>query len=253
VPNLALLLFQAPAIGLAVLLLFTTDIFALTSEAGGDALRATMSLHIVTASAIFLGASNSSREITKESAIYARERLVNLNVLPYIGSKVIVLSVLCIFQAAVLVAIFAARLNLPGSDWELYPQLFAAILLTELAGLAMGLLISAVSANSDRAMAIVPVSLIPQLVFAGALVAYDKMLAPAKVVSQLMISKWALQLTGSMTDLSERFAAQFPASFGGPYANQFDDPSWPPWVVLAAFFVLMLAATAIVQKQKDVL
>jgi len=253
VPNLALLLFQAPAIGLAVLLLFTTDIFALTSEGGGDALRATMSLHIVTASAIFLGASNSSREITKESAIYARERLVNLNVLPYIGSKVIVLSVLCLFQAAVLVAIFAARLDLPGSHWELYPQLFAAIFLTELAGLAMGLLISAVSANSDRAMAIVPVSLIPQLVFAGALVPYDKMLAPAKVVSQLMISKWALQLTGSMTDLSERFAAQFPASFGGPYADQFDDPSWPPWVVLTAFFVVMLTATAIVQKRKDVL
>ena len=98
----------------------------------------------------------------------------------------------------------------------------------------------------------VPVSLIPQLVFAGALVAYDKMLAPAKVVSQLMISKWALQLTGTMTDLSERFVTQFPASFGGPYADQFDDPSWPPWVVLATFFIVMLAATAIVQKRKDV-
>jgi ABC-type multidrug transport system ATPase subunit/CRP-like cAMP-binding protein len=253
VPNLALLLLQAPAIGLAVLLLFTTDIFALTSEGGGDALRATMSLHIITASAIFLGASNSSREITKESAIYARERLVNLSVVPYVGSKVIVLSVLCLFQAAVLVAIFAARLDLPGSDWSLYPQLLAAIFLTELAGLAMGLLISAASANSDRAMAIVPVSLIPQLVFAGALVAYDKMLAPAKVVSQLMISKWALQLTGTMTDLSERFAAQFPASFGGPYADQFDGSSLLPWIVLPAFFIVMLAATAIVQKQKDIL
>jgi ABC-type multidrug transport system ATPase subunit len=252
-PNLALLLLQAPAIGLAVLLLFTADIFALTADAGGDALRATMSLHILTASAIFLGASNAAREITKESAIYARERLVNLNVLPYVISKVIVLSGLCLFQAAVLVAIFAARLDLPGSDWGLYLQLLAAIFLTAVVGMAMGLLISAVSANSDRAMAIVPVSLIPQLVFAGALVAYDKMLLPAKVLSQLMISKWALQLTGSMTELSERFVAQFPASFGGPYANQFDDPAWPPWVVLGALFVAMLAATVLVQKRKDVL
>ena len=253
VPNLALLLFQAPAIGVAVLLLFGADIFAATTEQGGDALRATMSLHIITASAIFLGASNSAREITKESAIYARERLVNLNVVPYVGSKVAVLSLLCLFQAAVLVGIFAARLSLPGSDWELYPKLLAAIFLTELAGLAMGLLISAVSTNSDRAMAIVPVSLIPQLVFAGALVPYGHMLDPAKVVSQLMISKWALQLTGSLTELSDRFAAQFPASFAQPYADQFDSDSWLPWAVLAAFFVGMLAATVIVQKQKDVL
>ena len=253
VPNLALLLFQAPAIGLSIFLLFTSGIFAATSAEGGDALRATMSLHILTAAAIFLGASNAAREITKESAIYARERLVNLKVIPYVGSKVAVLSLLCLFQAAVLVGMFTARLSLPGSDWELYPQLLAAIFVTELAGLAMGLLISAVSANSDRATAIVPVSLIPQLVFAGALVPYDRMLDPAKVLSQLMISKWALQLTGSLTDLSERFNAQFPTPFAQPYANQFDSNSWLPWAVLSAFIAGMLAATVIVQKRKDVL
>jgi len=252
-PSLALLLFQAPAIGLSIFLLFSSGIFAATSDAGGDALRATMSLHILTAAAIFLGASNAAREITKESAIYARERLVNLKVIPYVGSKVAVLSLLCLFQAAVLVGMFVARLSLPGSDWDLYPQLLAAIFLTELAGLAMGLLISAISANSDQAMAIVPVSLIPQLVFAGALVPYDRMLDPAKVLSQLMISKWALQFTGSLTDLSERFTAQFPASFAQPYAHQFDSNAWLPGAVLAVFFIATLAATVIVQKQKDVL
>ena len=253
VPNLALLLLQAPAIGLSIFLLFSSGIFAATSGEGGDALRATMSLHILTAAAIFLGASNAAREITKESAIYARERLVNLKVVPYVGSKVAVLSLLCFFQAAVLVGIFALRLSLPGSDWELYPQILAAIFLTELAGLAMGLLISAVSANSDRAMAIVPVSLIPQLVFAGALVPYDHMLGPAKVVSQLMISKWALQLTGSLTHLSQRFTAQFPPAFAQPYANQFDSNSWLPWAVLVSLFAGMLIATVIVQRQKDIL
>jgi len=49
-----------------------------------------MALHMMTASAIWLGASNAAREITKEAAIYARERLVNLNVFPYIMSKVVV-------------------------------------------------------------------------------------------------------------------------------------------------------------------
>jgi hypothetical protein len=251
--NFGLLLFQAPAIAVALLFLFSADIFAPTAEEGGDALRGVMAFHIITASAIFLGASNAAREITKEAAIYARERLVNLNVFPYVMSKVAVLSVLCLFQAAALVGIFALRMDLPGSDSELFPQLLAAVFLTELAGLAMGLLVSASVANSDRAMAIVPVLLIPQLIFAGALVPIERMLVPAKVLSQAMISKWALQLTGSLSDLGPLFAAQFPESFAGPYEDLFDVPGWLPWAVLGGFVVGMLGATILVQKRKDVL
>lgn len=252
-PNLGLLLFQAPAIAVALLLLFSVDVFAGATAQGGDALRALMSLHIITASAIFLGASNAAREITKESAIYARERLVNLSALPYVMSKVIVLSALCLFQAAALVGIFAIRIKLPGSDWGLYPELVAAIFLTELAGLGMGLLVSAVSANSDRAMTIVPMLLIPQLIFAGALVPLGRMLAPARVIADLMISKWALQLTGNVTGLAQRFTVQFPPAFAGPYRDQLDNPAWVSWLVLAGFTVAFLGATVIVQRRKDVL
>src|SRR3989304_8840453 len=60
VPNLALLLVQAPAIGVAMLILFGRDIFAPTAAEGGDALRAVMALHIMTASAIWLGASHAA-------------------------------------------------------------------------------------------------------------------------------------------------------------------------------------------------
>ncbi|HSP55617.1 MAG TPA: ATP-binding cassette domain-containing protein [Dehalococcoidia bacterium] len=253
VPNLALLLFQAPAIAGALLLMFKADVFAKTTPEGGDALRALMSLHTITASAIFLGASNAAREITKESAVYARERLVNLGVLPYVASKFLVLALLCFFQAAALVGIFAWPIDLPGNDSSLYPELFAAIFLTELAGLSMGLLVSAVSHNSDRAQAVVPLLIIPQLIFMGALVPLDKMLPPARVVSDLMISKWSLQLTGQMTDLGARFSAQFPPTFADAYREELDITAWVPWVVLCAFTVVFLTATLVVQKRKDVL
>jgi len=253
VPNLALLLLQAPAIGLALLFLFSKGTFAITSAEGGNAPDALAALQIVTASAIFLGASNAARELTKESAVYARERLVGLGVVPYVTSKVLVLSLLCLLQSAVLVGIFAAGMNLPASNWELYSKLLAAIFLTELAGLSMGLLVSALSSNSDRAMTVVPILLIPQLIFAGAGVPLDRMLAPAKIISLFMISRWALQLAGSITHLGERFTAQLPPAFAEPYRHQFDIAIWLPWAVLAAFVVVMLGAAAIVQKQKDVL
>lgn len=253
VPNLALLLIQAPAIGLALLFLFSRNTFALTSAQGGNATHALAALQIVTASAIFLGASNAARELTKESAIYARERLVGLGVLPYVASKVSVLSVLCLLQSAVLVGIFAAGIRLPESSWDLYPKLLAAVFVTELAGLSMGLLVSALSANADRAMTAVPLLLIPQLIFAGAGVPLDRMLPPAKIISLFMISRWSLQLAGNITHLGERFSAQLPPVFADPYRNQFEVMVWLPWTVLAAFAVSMLVAATAIQKRRGAL
>jgi ABC-type multidrug transport system permease subunit len=211
-----------------------------------------MALHVITAFAIWLGASNAAREITKETAIYARERLVNLGVLPYVMSKVSVLSVLCLFQSVALLGIFALRVDLGGLGWDIYPKLIGAIYLTSLAGLSMGLLVSATAGNSDRAMAIVPILVIPQLLLAGALVPLEQMLGPAKVLAQLMMSKWALELTGSMTGLESRF--QELATVGlEPWRPAFDIVPWTHWGALAGFVVAMLGATLVAQKRKDVL
>ena len=249
--NLALLLLQAPAVALALLLLFDRHIFAATVEEGGDARRAMGALLMMTASAIWLGASNAAREITKEMPIYARERLVNLGILPYVLSKVAVLSLLCLVQSVVLLGIFAARVDLAVLGWAVYPTLLALLFLTALGGLSMGLLVSAVVGNSDRAMAIVPLLLIPQLMFAGALVPVNKMLEPAKVLAQLMIDKWSLELAGGITQLAPRFEAQYPTAFGAPYASAFDSASWVQWCVLAGFVVAMLGGTLFAQKRKD--
>jgi ABC-type multidrug transport system permease subunit len=158
-----------------------------------------------------------------------------------------------LLPGGVLVAIFAWPIDLPGNDSSLYPKLFAAVFLTELAGLSMGLLVSAVSHNSDRAQAVVPLMIIPQLMFAGAFVPLDKMLPPARILSELMISKWALQLTAGLTDLSGNFSAQFPPAFAEAYQKELDFTAWVPWVVLGAFTLVFLTATLFVQKRKDVL
>ncbi|MEX2236480.1 MAG: ATP-binding cassette domain-containing protein [Dehalococcoidia bacterium] len=249
--NLFLLLVQAPAIAGALLILFDPDIFTLGIGDGGDARRAMISMHMIGVSAIFLGATNAAREISKESGIYARERLVNIGVVPYVLSKVAVLSVLCVFQAAVLLVLFSLRVDL-DLDSSGYIALWAAVLLTALAGLSMGLLTSAVTGNSDRAMAVVPLLVIPQLIFDGALVPIEQMLTPAKLIAQVTISKWFLELAGSLTDLGPRFEAQVPAGVENPYADAFRVAHWLRWVVLSAFTLLFISATLIVQKRKDV-
>jgi hypothetical protein len=78
------------------------------------------------------------------------------------------------------------------------------------------------------------------------------MLLPAKILSNLMISKWALQLSARLASLDGLFRQQFPESFAGPYESGLDVEAWLPWTVLGAMTALMLVAAAIVQRMKDV-
>ncbi|HEY7269319.1 MAG TPA: ATP-binding cassette domain-containing protein [Dehalococcoidia bacterium] len=246
-----LLLIQAPAIALSLILLFRTNIFAVKVENGGDALLATAALKALMLSAIWIGAFNAARAISSETAIYARERLVNLGILPYVGSKVIVLAFLCLVQAALLVGIVVLRVKFPGLSWHVYPSLVLLTFVVALGGLAMGLLISSLAENSDQAMAIVPILLIPQLIFDGSFVPVAKMLGPARVLADIILSRWALEMAGSITHMTERFAAQLPPSFAQPYEDAFTITAAVHWGVLAMFILAPLAATLLAQRRKD--
>jgi ABC transport system ATP-binding/permease protein len=246
--NLALLLVLAPLIAISLLILFETSIFALRTNDGGDARLAMISLHMIGVAAIFLGAANAAREIAKEVPIYARERLVNIGIVPYVLSKVIVLSFFCLVQAAALLGIFALRIELHDVSAAEFVALYFSIVLAAMAGLSMGLLASAVTGNADRAMTILPLIIIPQLIFDGALVPLEQMQKPAELVAYLMISKWFLELSGNITELSQRFGAQIP---GSPYQDAFDIDPLLNWLVLGGFIVAFLVATVLVQKRKD--
>ena len=51
---------------------------------------------------IWFGTSIASREIIRERAVYTRERMVNLRLFPYVGSKLFVLAFIVSIQCALL-------------------------------------------------------------------------------------------------------------------------------------------------------
>jgi hypothetical protein len=53
--------------------------------------------------------------------------------------------------------------------------------------------------------------------------------------------------------LGQRFLAQVPANLADPYSSAFNIVPWSPWAVLGGFIVVMLGATVLVQKRKDIL
>jgi ABC-type multidrug transport system ATPase subunit len=144
--------------------------------------RFTYTLLFVLAVVVFwFGCNNAAREIVKEEAIYARERAVNLRLLPYLASKFAVLGMLTAIQVATLMVLVYGPLELlaayvPGHTvpppelmLSYLPQ-FGVLLLLGLVGVAAGLLLSASVTSPERANALLPYAVIPQMILGGGFV-----------------------------------------------------------------------------------
>ncbi|HEY6285534.1 MAG TPA: FHA domain-containing protein, partial [Ktedonobacteraceae bacterium] len=157
-------------------------------------------LFIMAFSAIFFGCINAAREIVKEAPVYRRERAVNLGILPYMFSKIVVLGLLCLVQSFILV--FLVSIPDPFSFSIFLPpflEVYITIALTSLAGLMMGLMVSALVPNTDRAMTIVPILLIPQIIFSGTIFPLNSWIL--QLVSALFPIRWAMAALGSSIGL----------------------------------------------------
>ncbi len=141
--------------------------------------------------AVWFGTSVSAREIIRERPVYNRERMVNLGLMPYVMSKLFVLGFIvglqCLFLFVPLKLMDVLNIMpMPGEFFGV-PQ-FWAMLLTAGVGIALGLLISALVKTSEMATSLVPLILIPQILFSG-LVGVPSGLN--KVAGLIMPATWA--------------------------------------------------------------
>ncbi len=120
--------------------------------------------------AMWFGTSVSAREIVRERPVYKRERMVNLGLLPYLASKLFVIGVIVTMQCLMLflplkVFDLAGLMSMPGELFGI-PQLWA-MLLTAAVGIGVGLFVSGLVRTSEMATSLVPLILIPQILFSG--------------------------------------------------------------------------------------
>ena len=173
--NLAILLLQAPLIGATIGMVFKSP----------DPSNTPTLMFLLVISAIWFGCLNSAREVVKELPIYLRERTVNLAVGPYLISKLIPLAALCAVQCITLLGTVALITDLPGT----FVADMGVLFLAAMAATAMGLTISALVDSNDKAVAIVPILLIPQVIFANVIVTLGD--TAQWVAKSTMISYWA--------------------------------------------------------------
>ena len=151
--------------------------------------------------AVWFGTSIAAREIIRERAVYSRERMVNLGILPYLGSKLVVLSLIVGLQCVLLfISLKLLRLGglvMPGKHYGI-TQL-AVMILTGMVGIALGLFISAIVKTSEMATSLVPLILIPQILFCG-LVGVPKNLS--RVVGLAMPATWSFDEMKRLSSLN---------------------------------------------------
>jgi hypothetical protein len=116
--------------------------------------------------------------------------MVNLRLLPYVGSKIMILVLIvglqCVLLFGTLKLLDITRLmSFPGIMLGL-PQLIVMIL-TGTLGIALGLFVSAVVNTSEMATSLIPLILIPQILFSGLVGIPTGM---SKVVGVIMPATW---------------------------------------------------------------
>jgi ABC transport system ATP-binding/permease protein len=298
----AIMLLQAPIIGVLLALVFggqkdaipywclgALQELARKSGGVGDGLTQTLnsmqttpdhsaSIFFVVVAAVWFGTSNAAREIVSERAIYMRERMVNLSLFNYIFSKFVLLSLFCVIQCAILLAIVFFSLGYSGGIVAFSIEL-GTLTIMAMNSVAIGLFLSTLVASGEAAMALTPIALIPQVVLGGlmvpmttnALLELPMYLMPARwgfegLVAQERLAilndpAWVIDIKKPDLTSVENFItagrfrcaeAQIASSdFMGAWGFHNYNLSWLPPAVLGGMMLLTLMVILIILKRRD--
>jgi hypothetical protein len=164
--------------------------------------------------ATWLGTSNAVREIVKEYPVFRRERSVGLSPSAYVASKVLVLGPLTVLQTVVMVLIAMSQQQLPavdptgtlaippGGSYFANPmvELCVDVALAGLAAMALGLAVSALVKSSDRALVLLPLLLITQVI---ASVPFFEPGSFVNTLGDISSAQWGTSAAASTTSLND--------------------------------------------------
>jgi ABC-type multidrug transport system ATPase subunit len=190
-------LLEAPA--LAMILAFFMRFFTPGGPSTGYVFRENENIpvyiFISVIVALFIGLTVSSEEIIRDKKIRSREAFLNLSRGSYLWSKISIMFAISAIQMLLFVWIGNSILEIDGMSLPYWGMLFSACAFANV----LGLNISA-SFNSAKVIYIlIPIVIIPQLLFSGIIVKFDRLnpiFASQKGVpwiGNIMASRWAYE------------------------------------------------------------
>ncbi len=201
---------------------------------------------------LWFGCGNAAQEIVKEVPMFRRERLIGLGRHEYLLAKFISLARITIVQSLLLYGVmqlFAGGVG--GSPGLQIPGL----IMTSLAAVGIGLTISAWSRSILQAVMLVPLVLIPQILFRALMPPAGDMKAGPYAISRVMPSAavqsvmdvslfWGKKVTGSLrVDYPSAFTnLNRDKSLKNGRICEIRDQRWGLWALAVWAFVTYWAA-----------
>ena len=236
---------QVPLIALGIAFLFQSGVFNRVGSGNGmpgQPREQIQLLFLLVTTAIWFGLISASREIVKERAVTSREAAVGVKWSAYLASKATVLFAVSALQTIALAYfVFALRpLDEPASA---YAAVTVLLVLCSWVAVGVGLVVSAASSTEDQATSVIPLTLIPQLLFAGAVVPPERMTGAVDALSTVVFARWGLAGAGTAVDMQERVRVDKQLALG--YGDSFfSGQPWQYMVILALFLVIFFALAA---------
>lgn len=199
---------------------------------------------------LWFGCGNAAQEIVKELPMFRRERLIGLGRHEYLLAKFLSLARITVTQSLLLYAVMWLTGGVAGYvGWQI-----AGLVCTAGAAVAIGLAISAFSRSVLQAVMLVPLILIPQILFSGFTPPAGDMKTGPYVLSRVMPSAavqnvmdvslfWQKKITGAMR-------VDFPSTFSNLNRDKslkngvVFTQSGPAWTGLATLGAWMVGAYA---------
>lgn len=196
--SLILMLAIAPIIGLLDFVTWKPNMFESTK---GDFGQVITMLFVTALVAVMVGSIATMRDIVKEVEIYRRERMIGLQVMPYIFSKVGIACIFALYQAAIFLLFKMIAIELPGG--LSFSGMYLTLLLATISGMVMGLLVSAISPNQNIAPLLTIIVLIPQITFGGGMLPINTFGSPGKMINNITLTKWPFETLVTLTEVGK--------------------------------------------------
>lgn len=195
-------------------------------------------LFIMALTAVMLGLFSSAYEIVKERAIYTRERMVFLQLVPYLAAKVIPLGSFAALQSLLFLFVIGLHVTFPskGIFLPVMVEMYLTLFLAVLTAIGLGLFISSIASNQNIVTYIILGVLFLQITFAGVIF---ELPGAANFLSYTTLTRWTLQAFGASANLEELDTLSLTRFQPDPISQEVTvevekpDPDWKPVTIVS--------------------
>ncbi|MFZ5910030.1 MAG: FHA domain-containing protein [Chloroflexota bacterium] len=190
-------------------------------------------LFLMSLTAVFLGFFSAAYEVVKERTVYYRERMVFLRLVPYIASKVVLLSAFASVQILIFMWIIKTKVTFPeqGIMMPAFAEMYITLMLGVFAAIMLGLFVSTIAPTPNSITYILLALVVIQILFGGVIFPLP---GAAGKISAATLSRWATEGMGISADVD--YLNSLTRSRFKPEAREQEvtvevekpDPDWTP-------------------------